>query len=103
MLRKWITHPWEMRRWLKNPGDMWRIARKEWENRGYEQREGHPYYGPIPPDSWPTPIPEGSGCVYRCFGCGELGYHGTHIDGGCQTCDCHGGVVVAYFGKSEEE
>lgn len=98
MLRKWLTHPWQNWRWIKNPRDMWRLARGEWQHRDYERREGHPYYGPIPPDSWPNPVPEGSGIVYRCF-CGDLGYHGTHVDGGCPN--CHGGVVVAHYGKED--
>jgi hypothetical protein len=102
MLRKWVTHPWQSRRWFKNPKDMYRIAKKEWEHRGYEEREGHPYYGPIPPDFWPYPVPEGYGVVYRCYGCGELGYHGSHVDGGCQRCGRGGGVVVAHYGKENE-
>lgn len=104
MLRRWLTHPWQMRRWYKHPKDMWRIARKEREHRGYEEREGHPYYGPIPPDFWPYPVPEGFGVVYRCYGCGDLNYDGDQIEaGGCGRCGVGGGgVVVAYYGKENE-
>lgn len=102
MLRRWVLHPWRNRRWLKNPGDMWRIATLEWKHRAYAKREGHPYYGPsIPPDYWPLPLPEGFGVVYRCFGCGELGYHGNHAEGGCKECGKGGGVIVAHYGKEE--
>lgn len=103
MLRKWLTHPWRSRRWLRHPIDMVRIARKEAQHRGYAQREGHPYYGPVPPDYWPYPIPQGFGVVYRCYACGGLGYHGSHIAGSCPTCGNNGGVVVAHYGKEEED
>lgn len=104
LLRIVARHPWGMRRWFRHPVDLLRILRRERQHKHYEAQTGHPYYGPVPPDSWPSPVPEGFGHVFRCVGCGQLGYDGTHVDaGGCTNCGSMAGVVVGRYGKIPQE
>lgn len=101
MSRLIARHPWRMRRWLVHPRNVFNILKREREAKEYEAREGHPFYGPIPPDSWPHPIPPGFGHIFRCIRCGKLGYHGSETtvgDQGCVGCGATTGVIVGHFG-----